>query len=148
MKFIKMLFNPGDHCWGTSIGLLVLRVALGLMMFWGHGLGKLSTFMEQHDRFPDPLGIGSTWAMAGATFAEGICSLLIVLGLGTRVAAIPLVFTMCVAGFIVHGDDPWGRKELAFMYAAPFFALMFIGAGRLSLDALICKDRGFGGKNK
>jgi uncharacterized membrane protein YphA (DoxX/SURF4 family) len=41
----------------------------------------------------------------------------LVLGLATRLAAFPLLFTMLTAAFFIHGDDPWAKKELAVLYA-------------------------------
>ena len=38
-----------------SIGLLVLRLGVGLMMLTAHGWGKLAGFSDLADRFPDPL---------------------------------------------------------------------------------------------
>ena len=44
---------------------------------------------------------------------------------------------LAVAGFIQHAHDPWPRRELAFLFAVPFLALLLAGAGRFSLDALV-----------
>ena len=46
----------------------------------------------------------------------------------------PLAITMFVAFFVVHGDDPFRDKELAFLYLACFTALVMTGAGRYSID--------------
>jgi len=129
------LFRPGQHGAPTSLGLLVVRVAAGSMMAAAHGWGKLVAFGERAASFPDPLGIGSRASMAGAVGAEFFCSLLIVLGLATRLSALPLVFTMGVAAFVVHGDDPFGKKEMALVYLLVFLVLACTGAGAYSLDA-------------
>jgi putative oxidoreductase len=106
-----------------------------------HGWGKLMMlFRGEFDKFGDPLGIGNTMSLIGAAGAEFGCALLVVLGLMTRLAAIPLVFTMSVAAFIVHRADPWtmgagASKEPAMLFLIPFLALAFTGAGRFSLDA-------------
>jgi putative oxidoreductase len=44
---------------------------------------------------------------------------------------------MLVAAFIVHGDDPFQKKELALLFLTPFLALLLAGPGRFSLDAVI-----------
>ena len=59
----------------------------------------------------------------------------------TRWAVIPLVIFFVVAGFIQHADDPWSRKELAFLFLVAFLPLLFTGPGRYSLDALIAKKK-------
>jgi putative oxidoreductase len=120
-----------------SLGLLVLRVGVGAMMLLGHGWAKLAGFGTLSDSFPDPLGIGSTASLVLAITAEALCSLLLILGLGTRFAAIPLLVTMLVAAFVVHGGDPWAKKELALLYAVPFLTLILTGGGSWALDSVL-----------
>ncbi|HET6572215.1 MAG TPA: DoxX family protein, partial [Fimbriiglobus sp.] len=85
-------------------------------------------------------------SLVGVTVAEFGCALLVVLGLATRLAAAVVVFSMAVAAFVVHANDPWtmgagASKEPALLYLVPFLALVFTGAGRLSLDGLIRSRR-------
>lgn len=153
MSIKDLLLNPGRHCPGTSLGLLTIRVVFGVFMLAGHGWGKLVGFGDLADGFPDPIGIGSSAGLVVAVFAEVFCALAIVLGLGTRVVGLPLVAVMMVAAFGVHAQDPWATKEKAILYAASFGALMLAGAGRYSLDAIVCKARGYssmlgGGKSE
>jgi putative oxidoreductase len=122
----------------TSIGLFVLRVAFGGLMLV-HGVPKALAFSELKDKFPDPIGIGSQLSLISAIGAEVGCSVLLILGLGTRLAAIPLAFTMIVALFLVHAEDPWKVKELAAVYLCVYVSLIFTGAGPFSLDHLIFK---------
>ena len=123
--------------WLPDVGLLLLRLSVGPMMLFGHGLTKLGRMPELMDSFPDPLGVGSAFSAVLAVFAEVVCSALLALGLGTRFAALNLVITMAVAALIVHGDDPWARKEMAVIYGVTYLALLVSGAGRLSLDSVI-----------
>lgn len=125
----------------NDIGLLVLRVGVGAFMLVAHGWGKLVGFGDLAGQFPDPIGLGSTVSLVLAIFAEVLCALLIVLGLGTRFAAVPLLVTMLVAAFIVHADDPWAKKEFALLYAIPFLTLIFTGGGRYALDAVVRRAR-------
>jgi len=120
----------------SSIGLLILRVWVGLILAFQHGLGKLTSFTQRSENFADPLGVGSSISLGLVVFAEFFCSLALVLGLFTRAAVIPLIITMLVAAFVIHGDDPFGRKELALMFLGPFIAFLFTGPGRFSLDRL------------
>ena len=99
-----------------------------------HGIPKLMGFSGMADKFPDPLGMGSQLSLISAIGAEVGCAVLLIVGLGTRFAAIPLAFTMFVALFLVHGADPWKAKELAAVYLCGYLAIVFTGAGRISLD--------------
>ena len=123
-------------------GLLVMRLALGAMMIVGHGWPKIATFEQRAPRFLDPFGVGSEASLVMAIGAEVGCSILVMLGLGTRLAAVPLVVTMFVAAFVAHANDPWSTKEFAFVYLVPFLTLALTGPGRFSLDALVRRVRG------
>lgn len=102
-------------------------------MAFSHGLPKLMRIGELSQSFPDPLGLGSTLSVGLAIFAELFCSLAVMLGIGTRLAAVPVIITMLVAAFIIHAADPWAKKELALLYAVIFTTLFFTGAGRFRL---------------
>ena len=122
-----------------DIGLLLLRVVVGLLMLTQHGWGKLLSFGERSETWADPIGLGGPVSMALAIFAEVICSALVVVGLGTRMAAIPVVITMAVAAGIVHWDDPFGKKEFALLFLMPFLTLVLTGAGRYSIDGWLSR---------
>ncbi|MGN6133546.1 MAG: DoxX family protein [Aureliella sp.] len=123
-----------------SIGLLLLRVAFACLMLV-HGNQKLMAFATLADKFPDPLGMGSQLSLVAAIGAEIGCSLLLILGLATRLAVIPLAFTMMVALLLVHASDPWQVKELAAAYLAVYVSLLFTGPGQFSLDHLLFSKR-------
>ncbi len=123
----------------SSVGLLILRVGLGVFMAGLHGWGKLTKVANGEMGFADPLGIGEAPSLVLAMSAEFACSILLVLGLFTRLACVPLIATMAVAVFIVHGGDPWSDKELAYLYLAGYLTLLFAGPGKFSVDALIMK---------
>jgi putative oxidoreductase len=124
----------------SSAGLLILRVAFGGMMLV-HGIPKLMGFGAMAGQFPDPLGMGSQLSLILAIGAEVGCSLLLILGLGTRFAAVPLAITMLVALFAVHANDPWKVKELAAVYLAAYASLVFTGPGQFSLDYLFTRNK-------
>lgn len=124
----------------TSTGLLVLRVAFGCLMLV-HGVQKVMEFDEMVGDFADPLGMGSRLSLICAIGAELGCSLLLIAGLLTRIAVLPLAFTMIVALFVVHAEDPWQVKELAAAYLCVYVSLLLTGPGRFSLDQLIFRGK-------
>ncbi|HLV42899.1 MAG TPA: DoxX family protein [Brumimicrobium sp.] len=127
-----------EWAYGRDVNALILRLVLGLSMFYGHGLGKWSALFSGGDiQFADPLGIGVVLSLGLAVFAEIICSLLVAVGLFTRLALIPLIITMGVATFIFHSGQVFGKFELPMIYFFGFIALLFIGPGRFSLDHII-----------
>ena len=117
-----------------DLGLLVLRVCAGGLMALQHGWPKLSAFSERMDSFPDPLGIGSLASLILVVFSEFLCAVLITLGLFTRAASIPLIITMGVAAFVVHGPDPMGKKELSLIYLCMYLCILFTGAGKYAIN--------------
>lgn len=120
-----------------DIGMLFLRASFGLQMAFLHGFGKLESFADKADTFADPLGIGNRTSMAATVAAEFFCALLFAVGLGTRVAAFGLAFTMGIAAFVVHGGSPWAKKELALVYMTVALFVLAVGAGRLSIDHVV-----------
>ena len=131
-KIFQTRINPN----ATHFALLLLRLAAGGFMLT-HGYGKLQRLLAGEFQFGDPIGLGPEVSLVLAVFAEFVCSLLVMLGLGTRLATVPLIVTMVVAVFIVHGADPFGRKELALLYLVSYVVLLLSGSGKFSVDRLI-----------
>ena len=117
-----------------DVGLLVLRVGVGLMMAL-HGFGKVKDLLAGEFGFPDPLGIGALPSLILAALAEFACALLVVAGVKTRWSAIPVVLSMLTAAFVFHASDGWEKMEYPLLFAVPFLALVFTGGGRFSVDA-------------
>lgn len=129
MKKVFLAYKPIS----IDFGLLILRIVASAAMIT-HGWPKFNRVLEGNFKFGDPLGIGSATSLILAASSEFICSILILVGLFSRWATIPLIITMSVAAFIVHGDDGFGAKEKAVLYLAIFVTLFFTGSGRFSLD--------------
>jgi putative oxidoreductase len=124
-----------------DVGLLLLRVGVGLLMLTQHGWGKMMSFSEKAAIWADPIGVGPEASLALAILAEVLCAAFVVIGLATRGAAVPLVITMLVAAFIVHWDDPFQKKELALLFLIPFLTLIMTGAGKYSIDGWLARRR-------
>jgi putative oxidoreductase len=129
----------------VSIGLLVVRVVVGLIMaahgasklwgwFGGHGLRGTGQFFEQMGFRP-----GVAFA-AAASFSEIISGLLVAVGFLGPIGPALMISVMIVATITVHlGQGLFVPKgiELPLLYGSAAFALALIGFGEYSLDALL-----------
>ena len=152
----KVLFQTRAPGWSILVRLLV-----GLVVFLPEGFQKLA--------FPDILGAGR-FANIGIPYpelmgpfvgtVEMVCGTLIIFGLFTRLAAIPLIITMIVAIVstkvpILLGHDFWifhlpklprygfwsmmheARADFDMLLGSLY--LLIAGAGAWSLDALLAR---------
>ena len=134
---MKQIFGVNQSSNGIHFALLFVRVAFGVMMLT-HGLPKMEMLLSGNgSQFPPIFALSPEITLALAVFAEVICSVLVIVGLGTRIAVIPLIITMAVAVFMVHAADPFAQKEMASLYLAIFTGLLFTGSGKYSLDYLV-----------
>jgi putative oxidoreductase len=138
--------------WRTDTAGLVLRVASGLI-FIPHGVSKVfgsggvANFAQSLPSYGIPTALGYV-----AAYSELICGTLLILGLLTRLDALLLAGTMFVAAFVIslpdvmRDPDAAGKNklfaairgmELPLSVLAAMIALLLLGGGRFSLDALI-----------
>lgn len=130
------MLGPKTNEFMENVWLLVLRAGAGAFMMT-HGVPKLQKLLAGDLAFADPFGIGSTPSLILAVFAEVFCSALVVLGIATRLATLPLIVTMSVAAFMIHANDPFARKEMAFLYLLIFITILVYGSGKFALGNVI-----------
>jgi len=131
---------------GDYMGLLGLRLLLA-WEFWESGVEKLNGanwFADIHDKFPFPfdlLPVALTWPLA--TWAELLGAVALVLGLGTRIAAVSLLVVTAVAWISVHAGLGYNVCQNGFklplMYLVMLLPLVTHGAGKLSVDHWIAR---------
>lgn len=119
-----------------DFGLLALRLTAGGGMLYQHGWPKLAAFSEKMDTFYDPTGFSPALALTLIVIAEVGCSVLVMLGLWTRISTIPVVIGMAVAAFMAKGGQGFGEQELPILYMVAFLTIFFTGSGRFSIDRL------------
>ncbi len=147
----KFFFDCGTRDATASLGLLALRVMVGLMMLIGHGIPKIQNYGELKKFFYVPDFLPLSWAPASlitCIVAEVVASTFVIIGFATRPAAFVLGYCMVVAAFGKLGATPWfvksatliETKELSIMYLIPMVAIILAGAGGYSLDAPLCKE--------
>jgi len=133
---VKSLFTTNTNSSAISFGLLVLRVG-ALSLFLKHGIEKLTGYSTMVQHFPDPIHIGAHASLAFALLSDGICSVLVMIGLATRLAAAVILVNILTAFFFVHHAAYFSDRhvELVATYIIIFLTLLFTGAGRFSIDA-------------
>lgn len=132
---MKKIFSPVPLSFDSL--LLVLRLAFGSAMIYGHGLFKFEKLYQNPIKFYDFMGLGAEFSLYLAIFAELICAFFVIIGLGTRIMSIPVFFTMVIAVFVVLDAKPFSERELAFCYMTVFGVLIYNGGGKYSVDTLI-----------
>ena len=135
---MKKLISTSYSAGAFNTAMLLKRIIFGVLMM-SHGYDKLSGFTETARNMPSLFGMGSTVTTALVVFAEFFCALFIILGLFTRLAAIPLIITMAYAVFKSHNSDVFGEGEHAMLYLGAFLTLLIIGPGKISVDGMIGK---------
>ncbi len=134
------IFSTAQNKDLTNVMLFLLRAIVSCFMLV-HGVGKWQMLMSGADTnaFPDPLGVGHSTSLGLAVFAEVVCSGLLFVGFATRLVVIPLIITMVVAVFVVHGSQGFTERELGSLYLAIYLLLFFTGSGKYSVDHFIYK---------
>lgn len=138
-KFFSSKLAPNS----VNTGLFVIRAIFGIFLCI-HGWQKLTHFSEYASDFPDPLHVTHPVSLGLTIFAEFFCSAFVVLGLFTRLAAVPVVICMTIVTYVINrhapitGEGSQGH-EMGILFLAAFTAILFAGGGRFSLDGLIRK---------
>jgi putative oxidoreductase len=118
--------------------MLFLRITAGGLMLV-HGYDKMVHFNETASHMMNFMGIGTKATTALVIFAEFFCSFVVMLGLFTRLACIPLIICMGVALFKTHNGDFFGKGQVAALFLICFIILLLLGAGKVSVDSMIGK---------
>jgi len=119
---------------------LAVRVFIGFAML-SHGFPKLQMLIEGKTDFYNFLGMGPQITLVLTVFAEFVCSILLILGLFSRIALGFLIFTMTIAGFVIHLNEPFERQEMSLVYLSIYLMLLVFGVGKFSVDHLIEKRK-------
>ena len=120
------------------LGFFILRVVLGVIMVV-HGYHKVfGGQLHHHAQFVASLGMPA-WLGYVSAFMEFLGGIALIVGVLTRFAALAVCIDMCVAIAKVHwhnGLTGQGGFEFPLSLAAIAFALIFTGAGTISIDWL------------
>jgi putative oxidoreductase len=125
------------------LGLLALRVALGII-FFSHGYPKLAHFGAGMEGYFVQHGLPGYFVYISGVL-EVFGGMLLVLGLFTRAAALLLAIEMGVAIWKVHSGGGYlavHEYEFPLALLTGCFALATVGAGMLSVDYPLYENGG------
>jgi putative oxidoreductase len=136
----SIFFSHGYSPAVLSAVLLLLRLAFGTAMAT-HGYSKLQNYDSIKGEFMDFMGMGMEFSLILVIFAELVCSVLLIVGLFTRIATIPLIIATLVMIFSAHAGDIFGEAYPAFSFLIVYVVLFAVGPGKFSADNLLNKER-------
>jgi len=132
-----------------DFGILIIRIIIGILMAF-YGYEKLVHFQEMaaSDFWANNvsfLGQKGAFPLALTVFAEFFCSLLLIIGLFTRISLLPLLFCMAYIFLvifpfsIISSGDNGMEINTTFFYFIIYLGLFFTGPGKYSLDYMLLK---------
>jgi putative oxidoreductase len=123
-----------------NFGPLILRLMVATIFIyhggqkafgWWDGKGWSGTLQDFSGMgFPAPIGVC-------VMLTEVLVSIAMVFGFLTRLAAFGAAVVMAGALYFVHAGQGWNECEFPFAILMAAFALLFLGAGRVSIDRMI-----------
>ena len=128
-----------------DLTLLGMRLVFGGLMLLNHGVSKFNRLVDYFNGedvgFRSVLGLGEIPSLFLAVFSEVGCAALLILGVYTKKSSWPLIATMFIAAFVVHGPDPLKKKEMALLYLMAYVVTAVFGGGKFSLDRILLNKR-------
>ncbi|RKE35703.1 putative oxidoreductase [Paraburkholderia sp. BL23I1N1] len=114
----------------ADAALLFLRLAASVLVLIVHGLPKAMHYSSQLAAIEDPLHVGKTFTLCFAIFAEVLCPVLMIVGIATRLAALPIIVITLMALTLVHPEWTLDQAQFAWMLLILFGTIVIGGAGR------------------
>ena len=132
--------NKLESVLNEDIGKLILRFSIAALMLF-HGFSKLFNGIDGIKFLVTNAGLPEFVAY-GVYMGEVVFPILIILGLFTRISSLFFDLTMVFAIFLAHSSELFVLEEtggllieLPLIYLLASISIMFIGAGKYSLDA-------------
>jgi putative oxidoreductase len=122
----------------ADLGLLILRIGVGGLMLM-HGIAKLTNGIDGIKTMTVNSGLPEFYAY-GVYVGEVLAPIMVLLGVGTRIGALLIAFTMINAIWLVGIHQVWTlaetgapQAELALLFLAGSLALVFTGSGKYGI---------------
>lgn len=136
---MALFSNLGNY---KNFGLLIIRIGLGIMFIY-HGYPKITGGVKTWEMLGTATGnvgihfLPVVWGLLSA-LTETVGGLLLIIGLGFRLACLLLLIDLTVAAlFHLHQTGSMGGLGMAshaIEDAIMFAGLLFVGPGKYSVD--------------
>lgn len=122
---------------GCEMAILFLRVFIGGVMLL-HMIGKLQDYDNYVLNFQSIVGLNHATSFALSILFEGLFAVMIIMGVGTRLAAalmaIVMIVSICEA--LMQGTVTDGESKLEFIYIGIYISLVISGGGRYAISSM------------
>ena len=122
---------------GCEMAILFLRVFIGGVMLL-HMIGKLQDYDNYVLNFQSIVGLNHATSFALSILFEGLFAVMIIMGVGTRLAAalmaIVMIVSICEA--LMLGTVTDGESKLEFIYIGIYISLVISGGGRYAISTM------------
>jgi putative oxidoreductase len=127
----------------TDLASLLLRLLVGGLFAFHYGYLKVEAYHQYVNVFPGYLGLSGPTSYNLVIFAEVFCGFLVLIGLFTRLAIIPITVVAVVAHFVAHAKDSFDNpnKQILLIHLVLTIVIFVLGSGRFSIDWLLQKKK-------
>lgn len=122
---------------GCEMAILFLRVFIGGVMLL-HMIGKLQDYDNYVLNFQSIVGLNHATSFALSILFEGLFAVMIIMGVGTRLAAVLMAVVMIVSicEALMQGTVTDGESKLEFIYIGIYITLVISGGGRYAISTM------------
>lgn len=138
-KIIHIITNTNPAGKLTDAALLIFRVLLSVELIVAHGLKKIGVGVSEAEQVPNPLHLPEAFNSLFADAANLVFPVFVIFGFFTRIAVLPILAVTLTGYFILHWNDALLVKDTPFMYSLCYLFLLFVGAGKYSVDHYLTK---------
>ena len=135
-KLIQSITDPHSEGILYHIILLGFRVLISAEMIYMNGIIYISLSSNVAE-LPNPFHLKTTVNILILFSVNLFFPLLIMLGLFTRVLVLPILAMTTVGYFVLYYHESPILRNQSFLYSLSYFLILFLGAGKFSLDYYI-----------
>jgi putative oxidoreductase len=121
--------------------MLVFRFLVSVEMIVAHGLKKIGIGVRTAEIVPNPFNLPEVLNQSFAVASNILFPVFIILGLFTRLSAIPVLAVTLTGYFVQHWHDSVLDKDMPYMYSVAFLLILSLGPGKYSIDYLFYRSK-------